>query len=273
MKALENHIIIYDDECPMCKVYTRAFVQAGMLDENGRTSYSNMVEKERTASVDWSKARNEIALLNTKNGTAIYGIDSLLEVLGYNYPALKLIFRQSLLGFPLQGLYFLISFNRKVIAPDKVFEGKNKCTPDMNLPYRWAYIIFCWLVTSIVLTSYSATLIPLLPPTTSLREFLICGGQLVSQGMMVWLIHKERSIHYLGNMMTVSLIGALLLIPALILSHWISGPWFYAGYFMLVVGMMFREHWRRVKILELPACLSATWVLYRLLILAFIFGF
>jgi predicted DCC family thiol-disulfide oxidoreductase YuxK len=32
MKTLHNHIILYDAECPMCNLYTSAFVRNGLLD-------------------------------------------------------------------------------------------------------------------------------------------------------------------------------------------------------------------------------------------------
>jgi predicted DCC family thiol-disulfide oxidoreductase YuxK len=30
MKTLKDHVILYDAECPMCKVYTHAFTTTGM---------------------------------------------------------------------------------------------------------------------------------------------------------------------------------------------------------------------------------------------------
>ncbi len=36
MKTLRNHTLIYDKECPMCNLYSKGFIQSGMLDENGR---------------------------------------------------------------------------------------------------------------------------------------------------------------------------------------------------------------------------------------------
>ncbi len=35
MKTLHNHVIFYDADCPMCNLYTNAFVKTGMLDSNG----------------------------------------------------------------------------------------------------------------------------------------------------------------------------------------------------------------------------------------------
>ncbi len=67
MKTLKNHLILYDEECPMCSVYTKAFVATGMLDNDGRSSYQSesaahcpMVNKQR--------AVNEIALVDLQSG-------------------------------------------------------------------------------------------------------------------------------------------------------------------------------------------------------------
>jgi len=42
MKTLKNHLILYDEECPMCAVYTQAFVKSGMLEPEGRASYQKL---------------------------------------------------------------------------------------------------------------------------------------------------------------------------------------------------------------------------------------
>ena len=92
MKTLDDHVIIYDDECPMCNLYTRAFVQTKMLDENGRQAYSVM-DIELQALLDQQKACNEIALVDTNTRSVLYGIDSLFHVLAHSFPFMKPIFR------------------------------------------------------------------------------------------------------------------------------------------------------------------------------------
>lgn len=42
MRTLKDHVILYDEECPMCKLYTSAFVKSGMLEETGRTCYQQL---------------------------------------------------------------------------------------------------------------------------------------------------------------------------------------------------------------------------------------
>lgn len=270
METLKNHTLIYDDQCPLCKTYSRAFVKYGLLDSNGREAYSE-VRIENSYDMDWNRARNEIALVNRKNNTVVYGIDSLLFVIGHSIPLLKPVLRFKPLQVLLRILYAFISFNRKVIAPGKAFEAPNACTPDLNYVYRWAFIAAAWLATSTVLVYYSKLVFPLVPETNFFREFLICGGQVVFQGALVIAINRKRTIHYLGNMMTISFGGALLLCPAFLCTGFITTPIFYLTYFATVVGLMFLEHLRRVKLLWLPWLVSAGWVLYRLIVLLIIY--
>jgi hypothetical protein len=239
-----------------------------MLDEKGREAFTDVAGTMKC--VDWTKARNEIAMVNKKDQTVRYGVDAIAAILVNRFPSLKYFTKIRLLMWLLYKLYFFISYNRKVIVPGKKFEGINSCKPDVNYFYRWAYITFAWLVTSLILVRYSMLAAPLVPVSDFTREFLVCGGQILFQGVIVLALNRGRSIHYLGNLMTVSLGGALLLTPMFLVSVFISEPLFYIGYFMLVVSIMFFEHMRRVRILELHWILCFTWVLYRFIALYFI---
>lgn len=270
MKTLTNHTIIYDTQCPLCKVYTGYFVQSGMLEQDGRAPFNEHTVNQFT-NVDWCRAKTEIALVDRTNQTVHYGIDSLSTILGHRFPIINTMMGNRSIRWFIQKLYFFISYNRKVIAPGALFEEDHSCAPPMNYTYRWLYILFTWLVTSIVLTAYSRLLYPIIPTTKFGREFLICGGQILFQGAIVLSIRPQRFIHYLGNMMTVSMIGALLLLPALLIGLFYQSATFFLLYFFSVVAWMFYEHSNRVKTLGIPSLISITWVLYRLLIVGWIF--
>lgn len=55
MKTLKNHLILFDAECPMCRVYTQVFVKTGMLDENGRAAY-----QEKAKCTEWLMDHQEL---------------------------------------------------------------------------------------------------------------------------------------------------------------------------------------------------------------------
>ncbi len=269
MKTLHDHVIIYDAECPLCNLYTGAFVKTGMLDQNGRAAYHEVCHQ---IDFDKSRARNEIALVNRANGEVVYGLDSLLKIIENRFPFFKSLFQVPLFQKAMKSFYSFISFNRKVIAPGRGIVTAESCVPDFNTCYRWAYIILCWIVSSLVLQSYASLLQHWVGQTNFFREFLICGGQILFQMMVarfVFRLNAEAILIYLGNMMTISLIGSLLLLPSFLISNVFSAmdPIGFLIWFVVIVGAMFLEHARRIKILKLPAGMSLSWVVYRVLVL------
>jgi hypothetical protein len=266
MKTLAGHTIIYDDECPMCDLYGCAFIKTGMLDEDGRQPFSN-ADPGVFKNIDIVRACNEIALVNNKTGAVLYGIDSLMSVIGNSMSFFNPLFRLPWFRWIMKRFYSFISYNRKIIVPGRKSENKNKCTPSFNLKYRIVYIILTWLVTSLTLNLYSKHLDEVLPPGNFFREFMICGGQILFQGAVLFILKRQKMIHYLGNMMTISFGGAVVLLIGLCFSGFIKSPIFFTAWFIITAGLMFLEHMRRVKLLDLHWSISATWVLYRLIVL------
>jgi len=270
MKTLENQTLLYDEDCPLCSLYTTGFVKSGMLDENGRKSYCQLSDEEQSF-VDLKRAPNEIALINNKTKTVTYGIDSLIKVIGFSFPLIEKIATLKPIHFILKKMYSFVSYNRKVIIPGTVKEeNKLECTPDFNYKYRFLFIGFALTITSLVLFGYS-NLIPTLPKSNIAREIILAFGQIVFQSLFLLKFDRKTIINYAGNLMTVSLMGSLILVPILILNQFINIPeMFVLGWFGITVFIMCAEHFRRVKVLKLPFYLSYTWILYRILALLFI---
>jgi len=97
---------------------------------------------------------------------------------------------------------------------------------------------------------------------------MICGGQIIYQGIIVGIYQKRSFWSYLGNMMTISFAGSLLLLIPIVFNHWFHiQPLFFILYFMTVAGLMFLEHIRRTKLLNLGWMMTITWAVYRVLLL------
>lgn len=268
MKTLKDHLILFDAECPMCGLYTKAFVYAGLLDKNGRAAYQRY-PAEACPLLDRQRAVNEIALVNQQTGEVTYGIHSLLKVFGTAMPLFKPVFEFVPLVWLLSKVYAFISYNRRVIIPAAADSFEYQ--PTFKLHYRIAYLLFSWIVTAYILSAYVHLLTGLLPQGTAYREYLISGVQLLYQGVAVCLIARDKAWAYLGNMMTISLAGALALTPGILIAHWLHiGPLFYTIYFMAVAGMMFLEHIRRTRLLNLGWALSINWAAYRAAVLLII---
>ncbi|WP_025142188.1 hypothetical protein [Pedobacter jeongneungensis] len=268
MRALKNHVILFDNECPMCYAYTKAFVKTGMLAQDGREAYQE-IPQNICPLVNKQRAANEIALINTETGEVTYGIQSLFKIIAHAMPFFKPLFLFSPFVYLMRKLYAFISYNRKVIIPAAVKE--NTIQPTFKLHYRIAYLLFTWLITAYLLTAYAHLLTDFVPLGNKYREYFICGGQLFFQGAIISFYQKEKLWDYLGNMMTISFAGSLLLLPIIMLAKYFSfSSLFFLLYFLMVAGLMFLEHIRRSKLLKLGWLMSISWALYRLIVLGLI---
>lgn len=270
MKTLSNQTLLYDQDCPMCNLYTSGFIKAKMLDSNGRKSFTKLSLEEQNC-IDFDRAKNEIALVDRINKTTLYGIDSLLKITGYSFPWMEKVGNLKPINYLLKKLYKFISYNRKVIAPSKITNENNfQCIPHFNLKYRVLYILFATLITSVVLFHYSKIIV-LLPTANFSRELILAVGQIGFQYIFIQKLSKQKQLNYIGNLVTVSIIGSLVLLPILLLNKFISlNDYFILGWFGLTVNFMIYEHFRRIKILELSKHLTATWILYRIIALIII---
>jgi len=266
MRTLKNHLILFDGECPMCRMYTSAFVSMGLLDKKGRAAYQ---EKSARACpmVDRQRAANEIALVSQETGEVTYGIESLFKIFTFVLPFFGPLFRFRPFVWLMSKVYAFIAYNRRVIIPP-VKEEVHQFQPTFKLHYRIAYLIFTWFCTAYILSNYTGLMKELLPAGHALREYLVCGGQIIFQGIVIALLNKQKTWAYLGNMMTISFTGAFLLLPAMLLALWLTiDPIFYAAWFMVVAGLMLLEHIRRSSLLNIGWTMTVTWVLYRIAVL------
>lgn len=239
MKTLQDNLILFDAECPMCQLYTKAFVSTGLLEKNGRIAYQEY-PAQACPTLDWQRAVNEIALINQKTGEVSYGIESLLRICSVAMPALKPLFQFKPFIWLMAKLYAFVSYNRRVIIPAPLESGSFQFQPSFKKHYRIAYLIFSWFITAFVLSAYGKQMIEILPKGHIYREYIICGGQIIFQAFNMFFYKREKLWDYLGNLMTVSLAGALLLLPILIIGKWINfGSYFYLIWFLIVVSLMF----------------------------------
>ena len=263
MKTLKNHMILFDSECPMCRVYTKAFVQTGMLGKDNRAAYQTDMEIVCPV-IDRQRAVNEIALVNTQSGEVTYGVESLFKVIGNAWPVFGPLFRFRPFAWLMSKVYAFIAYNRRVIIPAGKTEDAFKFQPTFKLHYRITYLLFTWLGTGCILTAYAHLLTGTIPFGGPWREYFICGGQMIFQGAVISTFAREKLWNYLGNVMTISFGGSLLLLLMIGLAHWVKlPPVLFPLYFMGVAGLMFLEHIRRTGLMGLGWVLTATWVLYR----------
>jgi predicted DCC family thiol-disulfide oxidoreductase YuxK len=269
MKTLAKHLLLFDAECPICDAYSRAVVKSGLISNDGRKAYQQELDAQTCPFIDRQRAVDQIALINLETGEVCYGAESILRLYAAEYPLFSKVLTFGPLMWILNKLYAFLSFNRRVIIPPTA--QFYNLQPTLKLHYRIAYLIVTWFITSVILTKYAGLLADVVPVGGSLREYFICGGQIIFQGIVVSFIAKKKRWDYLGNMMTISFAGALLLGLMLIAANWIgNSPILYLCYFICVAGLMFLEHIRRGKLLQIGWWLTISWVFYRILILLLI---
>jgi hypothetical protein len=269
MKALKNYTLVIDGQCPMCIAYSNVTLNTGILDSNARETYQE-IRTERSMHIDKNRVCNEMALINNANGVIYYGIDGVIKLMITRYPFLKFLFTFPPFYWLIRKIYFFLSYNRKVIAPVK--KNEDRSVPDVHVSYRIAYLLFTWIISSLILTSYSGHLSGVIPSSRFHREFIICGGQIIFQSVIVAFLAKDRVLDYLGNLMTISFIASLALMLFIGFGQLfsITTPFIYAGFFMIIVAAMLVEHIRRMKLLGISFFASISWVIYRIIVLTII---
>jgi predicted DCC family thiol-disulfide oxidoreductase YuxK len=146
--------ILYDDNCPLCCWYTDAFVQTGLLKPKGRQSFTNTSLEQLENRLDLARSKDEIPLLDDHGGPTLYGIDSLLYLLGQRWAWMPKIARFTPINWFLRRLYKLVSYNRRVIVAKKTPPGAFDCSPQFNYLYRYVYILLTLSVGTSGLLAY-----------------------------------------------------------------------------------------------------------------------
>ena len=138
--------------------------------------------------------------------------------------------------------------------------------------FKIAMIFICIAVTSFTLSQYATLIRHLITITYNWQfELGMVTGMLFFQYPFIYKKNRGQKLEYYYNMLLVSLLGSLLLIPLLLLNHFYNcSDATNIACFFSVVLLMFFEHKRRVAKLQLPWYISYTWVLYRFIILLFI---
>ena len=267
MKTLKHHTLIYDQDCPLCVAYTQGFIKSGMLDNEGRHPFQK-IDEFNQSNLNKNRAVNEIALVDKKTQKVTYGLASLLKIIGYSFPIIERIGNQPTLNLMLKKLYNFVSYNRKVIVSNKQNTTvSNQCEPAFNYKYRLLYIAFAAITSAYILTLFVATL-PIAQLTTNFGfELLAVLLQIPFQLLFLKEKNTKIMLNYTGHLITVSLIGALLLLPLLLINYIFALPvQILVITFMMVVAFMIFLHKKRVDNLNLPPRLTFTWILYRLLL-------
>jgi len=264
---LTNHKLLIDKDCPMCQAYGNGFIKMGVVDKETLLPYQSIANTDTYKSIDFDRAKLEIALYDSATGKTTYGIDSIFKIMKISPTKMKSTLLYPLLYLPLNAVYLFISHNRKVIAPGSTLGVSYRaCVPELNVGARWAYIILVAIATALIVNGFTSQLFPHFGWPHDLKtELYICFGQVIWQALAAMKMAPRRVLTYLGNMSTVSMMGAFILLPITGILNMITVTVFVKIFFFFsVIGFMFLEHLRRCHLLGISSWMTVSWVAYRI---------
>lgn len=214
---LENKVIIYDDSCPMCKLYTFWFVAWGFLKPENRIGFASAPE-EVTSKIDLVRGRHEIPLFDRSTGETIYGLKALTHLIGSRWKWLRPFFESRLFMWMFYPLYQVITYNRRVIAGCKSCCGFD-CAPDLNRFYRTVYLVlaslFVFLIGTLLIIqapdAIAGSVTPAHSATGIMMAFAFVG--LIILAVKRLTVGSLAAWNFGGNYATSLLIVAIMLIP------------------------------------------------------------
>jgi predicted DCC family thiol-disulfide oxidoreductase YuxK len=154
-KSAFNKAMIYDDNCPLCSCYTKAFVKTGLLKKENRIAFSEL--DSTSVSIDWNRARHEIPLVDMDTAEVVYGIDAMVAVLRQKFFFVEPLLQIKPVNWFFRKLYKLVSYNRRIIVAS-VHKGNCgfDCRPDFNFRYRLLLLMVLMVITNVFLLAFAA---------------------------------------------------------------------------------------------------------------------
>ncbi len=186
---MATHTFLYDDACPMCSGYTGVFTR---LSWSERRAFSKLKAGE-VPTLDLDRGRHEIPLVDTATGEVRYGLEAMTTVIGNALPYLKPLIHSRFFIALLKPLYWLITYNRRVIAGTKPPREGFDCAPDFHVGWRLTYLAL--MILAIVGIS-----LPHLP--------LLIGFGLT---LVVGLGLRNDRLNFLGHLVTIVFMAAVVL--------------------------------------------------------------
>ena len=214
-----SKVLIYDNDCLLCKTYTGAFVKTGLLPASGRQHF-NTVDPEIFKLVDQQLCNNEIPLVDVAEQKVWYGIDAMLEILGARFPFIKRWGNLPPIKWILKKGYKIISYNRKVIVATAPPAGYD-CSPNFHLRYRILFLGillgFHWMMLPVL---YKMVFQQMETANLKLQHLAIMYvGLVFVSALSLVLTGIKKGMEAVGQIMMSITIGLLWLIPLLIITN------------------------------------------------------
>ncbi|QDK81659.1 hypothetical protein EXU85_24825 [Spirosoma sp. KCTC 42546] len=231
-------LIVYDESCPMCRLYTKGMVAADTSGCLTRVSSSKLPPELVINRLDKQRARHEIPMIDLDGGETLYGVDTWIYAVGQMNQQLQKLLSLNWLKLMLQKIYAFISYNRRIIitSPPGRWQLLD-LQPDFHAGQRLAFILFIFgLTTSLWFSGNSSAWPPAL--------FLVTVGQLAA--VKLYLLTQpsanttETVLDYTGHLGMSLFLGVLIISISSLVGWQILGLVGYA----LMIGQHFIRTYR-----------------------------
>ncbi|MBO0951013.1 hypothetical protein [Fibrella forsythiae] len=249
-----NKVLIYDTDCPLCRVYTKGLVVAGALPPEARQSNDSATVSQLIGQLDPVRSKHEIPLLDLETGETQYGVDAVLTLLGTVWPRFSQFVRRTVLVDVARKLYAFISYNRRIIVPATTERWHiMDLTPDFSVAYRISFLV---LLYGSLLVSHLSVIghVNLLALLALVGQTGWSGAYIVRHSAQTRLANSLDYAGHLGMSLLLGGIfkatGAAIDVPAL-----------------TVIGnaVMIWQHIIRLRVMKLPDYLNLPFIAFVLL--------
>ncbi|WP_266367110.1 thiol-disulfide oxidoreductase DCC family protein [Tellurirhabdus rosea] len=237
--------IIFDDNCPMCRLYTKGFVKMGLLKEEQRLGNSGLADEAITTRVDPQRARHEIPLVDLQGGETLYGVDALLELLGSKSRAIRYLGSVRWVKMVLYRLYAFISYNRRIVVPTPADRWElMDFEPQFHARWRLLFLAVVFGLVGALHVTAVGTL-----------KWSVVAGVAVQIGLVAAHLRHKRTPNYWEHLLDYTGHLGMSLLPAAVLLS-IALPFGWTGLAVAGVALSIWQHYLRTQILGLSPWLT-----------------
>jgi hypothetical protein len=208
---MENISLLYDEDCPLCRWYTRLFVKHGILPESGRVSYVNYIISHPNE-INPNIAQTKIACINHQTNQVLYGIDGLVLVMGNRFKTIRILGNFKPINLLLKFLYLLFSYNRRIIAPVPKRNIECTCEPPKSILWRIVFIVLLSFITYLNVDWFFENFLSEYLLANPVNDVILLAAQILFQWIAFILFRQENSYDYLGHLVLTSFLGSFLLL-------------------------------------------------------------
>lgn len=263
--ASAGKILAYDGDCSMCEAMSALPVRLRLIPASGRRPFQTFTG-DMAGRLAAAGIRNEMAVVEPATGEMRMGIPGILWLLrDTSAGSVARALDKAWIRPALTAVYRLISYNRRVLAPPR--SGiVCACDPDPRPAYQIALIglllLFTCGMTALFGGAVAAGTGIASPLQGALWMLLAAGSGWVLLCLAAFSLPRDLRLRFLGHLGMVMAAGLIVLVPSMLLSLAIQGPWLAAAFGSSATAsflLMARSWRRRLRFLGLSPAWLVGW--------------